>query len=303
MKPQWESEIRQRLTGLHLASTREAAIVEELAQYLDDHYTELLAGGATEEEAWRQTLTELDGSELLAQELRRAERRVAPEPIVLGTNRRTNMVADLWQDMRFGARMLLKKPGFTLIASLTLALGIGANTAIFSVVNALLLRPLPFVESERLALLAERSSDGERQGVPYPNFEDWRMRAQSFVGMAMSGTESFNLTCVDNPRRLSGRRVNWNFFALLGAQPQLGRLFTEEDDRYGASRTVVISHGFWQRQFGGAADVIGKAISLTGATYTVIGVAAPGFEYFEAADVYVPIGLFLAPQSGMADRA
>jgi putative ABC transport system permease protein len=207
-----------------------------------------------------------------------------------------------WQDLRYGARMLAKNPGFTLIAVVTLALGIGANTAIFSVVNALLLRPLPYTEAERLALLAQRSSDGERQGAPYPNFEDWRTRAQSFSGMAMSGPESFNLTGVDNPRRLSGRRINWNFFALLGVQPQLGRLFTEADDRYGASRAVVISHGFWQRQFGGAADVIGKAVSLTSETYTVIGVTPPSFEYFEATDVYVPIGLFLAPNSGIADR-
>src|SRR6266540_3782620 len=195
-----------------------------------------------------------------------------------------------------------KKPGFTLIAVVTLALGIGANTAIFSAVNALLLRPLPYVEPERLVLLAERTRDGERNGVPYPNFADWRTRAQSFAGMAMSGPESFNLTGVDNPRRLSGRRVNWNFFSLLSVRPQLGRLFTEADDRYGAPRTVVISHGFWERHFGGAADVIGKAVTLTSETYTVVGVAPPGFEYFEAADVYVPIGLFLAPYSGMADR-
>jgi ABC-type antimicrobial peptide transport system permease subunit len=300
--PDWKSEIRQRLAGAQLEPAREAAIVEELAQYLDDHYAELLADAASEAEAYQQTLIELEGSELLAHELRRAERRVSPEPIAPGTNRRGNMIADLWQDLRYGARMLMKNPGFTFIASITLALGVGANTAIFSVVNALLLRPLPFVEADRLALLAERSNDGERQGVPYPNFEDWRTRARSFVGMAMSGPQSFNLTGVDNPRRLSGRRVNWNFFALLGAQPQLGRLFTEADDRYGASRTVMISHGFWLRQFGGAADVIGKAVSLTGATYTVIGVAPPGFEYFEAAEVYVPIGLFLAPNSGLADR-
>src|SRR5262245_28164272 len=300
--PDWKAEIRTRLVGSQLTPTREAAIVEELAQYLEDCYAELLASGVTPAEAERQTRSELSGSELLARELRRLERQVAPEPVVLGSNRRRNMIADLWQDLRFGARMLAKKPGFTLIAAVTLALGIGANTAIFSVVNALLLRPLPYAEAERLVLLAERTRDGERNGTPYPNFADWRTRAQSFAGMAMSGPESFNLTGVDNPRRLSGRRVNWNFFSLLGVRPQLGRLFTEADDRYGASRTVVVSHGFWQRHFGGAADVIGKAVFLASENYTVIGVAPHGFEYFEAADVYVPIGLFLAPNSGMADR-
>src|SRR5262249_22378145 len=146
---------RLRLLDLHLAPMREAAIVEELAQYLEDYCAELLAGGATEAVAYRQTLAELDGSELLAHELRRAERRITPEPIVLGTHQRANMLTDLWQDLRFGARMLLKQPGFALVAVVTLALGIGANTAIFTVVNAALLRALPYQAPERLVHLFE----------------------------------------------------------------------------------------------------------------------------------------------------
>jgi len=208
----------------------------------------------------------------------------------------------LWQDLRYGARMLLKKPGFTLIAVLTLALGIGANTAIFSVVDALLLRPLPYHEPERLVMLAEKTREGRRTTVAYPNFEDWRARARSFEGMASTRSQALNLTGVDKPVQLRGRTVNWNFFQLLGVNPQLGRSFIAEDDRYGAARTALLSNGLWKERFGGDTGVIGRKLLLSGELYEVIGVLPPGFEYFRADDVYVPIGLFLQPNTGLTDR-
>ncbi len=208
----------------------------------------------------------------------------------------------LWQDLRYGARILLKKPGFTLIAVLTLSLGIGANTAIFSVVYAMLLRPLPYHEPDRLVVLTNKTGSAPRSGISYPNFSDWKDRARSFEGMAAVRGDSFNLTGVDKPIQLRVRMVNWNFFSLLGAQPQFGRMFAAEDDRYGASRTVMISHELWQTKFGSETSVIGRMIRLSGEPYEVIGVLPPGFAYFYSVDLYTPIGLELKPRTGMTDR-
>ena len=165
-----------------------------------------------------------------------------------------------------------------------------------------MLRPLPYREPERLVMLAERSREGERLTVAYPNFADWRTRAQSFEGMASIRSQPMNLTEVETPMRLRGRTVNWNFFQALGVAPQLGRLFDEADDRYGAPRTALLSHESWKALFGGETSVIGRAIKIDDEAYTVIGVLPRGFEYFRPADVYVPIGLFLRPNSGLADR-
>jgi predicted permease len=271
---------------------REATIVEELAQYLDDCYAELMVSGVTGAEAERQTLTELRGSELLARELRCVERQVASESIALETNRRTKMIADLWQDLRFGARMLLKQPGFTLIAVVTLALGIGANTAIFSIVNAVLLRPFPYNAPERLVILRERVSVEGGFSPSYPNFVDWRAQNTVFDAIsAVRQNESFNFTGAGEPERIQGRLVSAEFFSTLGIEPLLGRDFLAEEDSSGATPVAIMSYGFWRRRFGNDPGIIGKQLTLNNQIFTVIGITPANFQFGEEADITVPIGL------------
>src|SRR4030095_807512 len=170
-----------------------------------------------EVEAYQQTLAELSGSELLARELRRVERPSNPEPIVPGINRRTNMIADLGQDLRYGARMLFKNPGFTLIAALTLALGIGANITIFSVVNAVLLRPLSYPESDRLGFLwteAPKQNIKERASA-YANFSEWRDQNKSFEDLAVFDPTAVTLTGAAEPEGVMSVRASANLFPLL----------------------------------------------------------------------------------------
>src|SRR6266508_1427561 len=278
MMPDWKPEIRWRLARLQLAPTRENAIVEELAQHLDESYAELLACGMSEAEAQRQVLTDLNEDDLLARELRRVERQSPPEPIILGTNRRTNMIADLWQDLRFGARMLLKQPSFTLIAVLTLMLGIGANTAIFSVVYHVVLKPLPYNEPEQLVWVwGEQAARKQAPHTP-ADFLDYQRRNQSFAQMAAYRNMSFALGSTGQPERVDGRIVSANYFVLLGVAPRLGRSFAPEDGQAGAARLVLLSHRYWQQRFGGEASVVGQSLTLSGEPATIVGVMPPDFR-------------------------
>jgi putative ABC transport system permease protein len=289
---EWKEEIQKQLAGLRLSPVREAEIVEELAAHLQDRYAALLTEGVSESEASHLALAELKESEILERELRRLEQPFALEPVVLGTNRRTNMFADLWQDLRFGARMLIKQPGFTLIAVLTLSFGIGANTAIFSIVNAVLLRPFPYEAPERLVSVQERFSAPRGMTVSYPNFVDWRAQNTAFDFIAaVRQNENFNFTGAGEPERLQGRLVSAEFFSTLGIQPILGRDFLAEDDRPGATPVVILSYGFWQRAFGNDPEIIGKQLTLNLQSFTVVGIAPQGFRYGVEAEVTVPIGL------------
>jgi predicted permease len=197
----------------------------------------------------------------------------------------------LWQDLRFGARMLMKKPGFTLIAVLTLALGIGANTAIFSVVNAVLLKPLPYLKDSRLVFIesgARQTDPREYFGASPADFWDWHAQSRTFQQIAAyAPSDGFSLTGVERPEIFVSSRVSANFFQVFGAKPLLGRAFLPEDELMSAPRTILLSYRLWQRRFGGDPSVVGQTLGNTGAT--VIGVMPSDFKYPTHAECWTPI--------------
>lgn len=199
----------------------------------------------------------------------------------------------LWQDLRYSARTLLKHPGFAIIAVLTLGLGIGANTAIFSIVNAVLLRPFPYHAPQQLVIPGETLT-GTRGGtsLSYPNFADWKDDRKVFAGAsAVRSNENFNLTGSGEPERLQGRLVSAGFLSLLGIKPFLGRDILADDDRPSATPTAILSYGLWSRRFASDQSIVGKQVTLNNQSYTVIGVTPQDFQYGLDADVTIPIGL------------
>ncbi len=196
----------------------------------------------------------------------------------------------LWQDLRYGARMLLKSPGFTLIAIITLALGIGANTAIFSVINGVLLRPLPYDQSDRLVLMNERSRQMDGMSISWPNYQDWRAQNKSFDGMAVFNRGSYNLTGNGEPEQLRAGQVTANLFGVLRVKPMQGRVFTEEEDKQGGPPVVLLSYGVWQRRFDGDASIVNRTISLNDKSYTVIGIMPADFKFPSRVEIWVPVG-------------
>jgi predicted permease len=203
------------------------------------------------------------------------------------------------QDLRFGARTLRKNPGFTAIAVLTLALGIGANTSLFSVVNGVLLNPLPYPNPEQLVTLHESKPNFKTGSISYPNFRDWQKDNHTFSAMAITRTYTFSLTGRGDAEQLRARFISSDFFSVLGVNPVLGRTFVTGEDEIGGPPLVVIGAGLWKRKFGASPDVLGKTLTLDGKDYTIVGVTPAAFDLFlrsvRITEVYVPIGQWNNP--------
>jgi predicted permease len=202
----------------------------------------------------------------------------------------------LLQDVRYGIRMLLRSPGFAAIAILTVGLGIGANTALFSVVNGVLLNPLPYPNASQLVALYGKYPGDDQAPIAYLNFLDWQRDNQSFSSIALYHNEDYNFTGAGEAERVSGYMISADFFETLGVKPIVGRHFRADDDQVGAAPVVILGGGFWRRRFGASPDIVGKSINLNGTSHTIIGVIPASFSFYgHDRDVYTPIGQWNDP--------
>jgi len=264
-----------RLGGLFNKQRRDRELAEELESHLQMHIEDNLRAGMSGKEAHRQALIKLGGIEQTKENCR--DRRGLP------------LLETLMQDVRYGIRMLRKNPGFAAVAVLTLALGIGASTAIFTVINAVMLRPLPYAHPERLAMLWPQQP---MVSVSKAEFAEFRKQSRSFETVAVFTGWSFTITGKGEPEELPGARATTSLFATLGVRPLLGRTFLPEEDQAGHSRVAVLSYGLWQRRFGSDPSVIGQAATIDGISDTVVGVMPPGFAFpTRSAQLWLPAPL------------
>jgi MacB-like periplasmic core domain len=194
------------------------------------------------------------------------------------------------RDVRFGVRALRKSPGFAIVAVLTLALGIGANTAIFSVVENAVLAPLPYPQPDRLVRVSESRPNLKQMDISHPDFQDWQRNARSFEQMAALTWREYDLTSPGVAEHLDGMEVSSGFFATLGVKPVLGRDFSPAEDQPHGAPTAIISDRLWQDRFASSPQVLGKSVILDGVDFTIIGILQPRFHFWTDADVYTPLG-------------
>jgi putative ABC transport system permease protein len=306
---EWSEEILKRLASLNLSPAREAEIVEEVAQHLEDRYRELVAGGAREEEVRRVALEELSEEDLLARGLRQVEDEAKREPPVPGGGGGSNFLASIWQDIRYGLRMLRQNPGFTLAAVSAIALGVGINVGIFSVLNGAALRLLPVPRAEQMVSLSQsfhghfaRNVHGEGSMFSYPEYVEYRDHNHVFSGLvAYEPFVEANLG--GRMQQLLGAAASCNYFTVLKERPALGRGFVDSDCAApGENAVVVISDDLWRGTFASDPSILGKRITLNRTVYTVVGIASPGFTGTEpvASAFWVPITMqeSLEPERG-----
>src|SRR5438067_1089749 len=289
--PEWKPEILRRLAPLKLSPTRETEIVEEIAQHLEDRYEELLVTGQSEDAAFSTAVEELKGEDFLARNLRPVERDLYREPVALG-NGSSSFFGGILQDVRYALRMLRKSPGFTAVAVLTLALGIGANTAIFSLINAIILRSLPVKDPQHLVLFQWESDKWpphfsmtgwkSRFSFSYEEFREFSAQKNvmsSVFALAPLGFNDQDTTVGINgePTLADGVMVTGQYFSGLGVTPLLGRGITDADEKPGAPRAVVISYAYWTRRFARDPSIIGESVTLNGIPFTIVGVTPRDF--------------------------
>jgi len=252
---------------------------EELHGYLDAAVKDKMRSGMSQEQALRAARVEMGSVEAVKEEIRSAGWESTVETI--------------WQDLRFGLRVLRKNPGFTAVAALTLALGIGGTVVVFSLLDAVLLRPLPYAQPDRLfrVFTLEGKRKSAMEASSYPDFRDWQRQSRTFEAMAAYEEQFLNLTGTAEPERLEGAAITPGFFATLGIRPVLGREFTGDDDEH----VAMLSFELWQRRFGSDGGIIGKSIHLEGRSYTVVGVLPPQLRFRpypawgSPSDVFVPV--------------
>ena len=277
-----------RLRSVFRRETVECEMEEELRFHSERQLEKYLKRGMSRDEAQRRVRLDFGGLEQVKEECRDA--------------RGVSLLETLAQDLRYGWRTLLKSPGFAAAALFTLALGIGANTAIFSVVYGVLLQPLPFRDAARLVLLHETTPKVGDVSVSYPNFQDWRAQSRTFSEMAAVSNVAFNMTGGSQPENIGGLAVSPNFLSMAGVRPVIGRGFSPDEEKAGTAPVLLLSYALWQSHFGGDRRVIGKTIRLDSRTVTIVGVLPKDFRWVETCDVMEPIGVWATNNSTVAER-
>jgi putative ABC transport system permease protein len=282
------TRIKSLLRNFFAKQNNDRELDDELRSYIDQLAEDKIRAGMKPEEARRAARIELGGVEQVKENVR--EIRVGA------------WFDSFLQDLRYGARMLRKNPGFTAVAVLTLALGIGANTAMFSVINAVLLRPLPYTNPQQLLVLQELSPSVGVHSPSYPDFLDWRKQSKTMPQMAALNNRSFNLSGVAQPENINGYAVSPNCLSLFGVRPILGRDFLPSEETPGTAPVALLSYALWQSHFGADPNISGKNLTLDGQTFAIVGVLPPNIRFLDQTDLLAPIGVWAGEMMNRGDR-